>query len=67
MENKEVKRSDQELEKQQQPGNLSSFNNKDSKRSTETEKAEEGKDESESCMDHKSSPEENAPAGEEKK
>ncbi len=45
MENKNEKRSEQEQTKQEQPGNLSSFNNRDEKKSTKSEKAEE-KDES---------------------
>lgn len=61
MENKNEKRSKIEEEKQQ-PGNMSSFNNRDVKRSTEAEKAEEGKDESKSYMDYNGNSEQNAPA-----
>lgn len=61
MENRDVKRS-QEQQKQAEPGDMSSFNNRNETRSTETEGAEKGKDESESYMDYNGNSEQNAPA-----
>ena len=61
MENRNEKRSAQE-EKNPMAGDMSSFNNRDADRSTQTEKAEEGKDESESYTDYNGNSEHNAPA-----
>jgi hypothetical protein len=61
MENNQDKRS--QTENEQQPGNMSSFNNRDKERSTESEGAvKEEKDESESYMDYNGNSEANAPA-----
>lgn len=61
MENRNEKRS-AEVENNPMAGDMSSFNNRDKERSGETEKADEGKDESESYMDYNGNSEQNAPA-----
>jgi hypothetical protein len=63
MENRNEKRSTQE-EKNPMAGDMSSFNNRDVEKSTETEKAG-GKDESESYTDYNGNSEQNAPASKE--
>jgi hypothetical protein len=63
MENRTEKHSAQE-EKNPMAGDMSSFNNRDVERSTTTEKAEKGKDESESYTDYNGNSEQNAPAKE---
>ncbi|HZH63653.1 MAG TPA: hypothetical protein VEY10_02100 [Flavisolibacter sp.] len=61
MENRNEKRSAQE-EKNPMAGDMPSFNNRDAGRRTQIEKAEEGKDESESYTDYNGNSEQNAPA-----
>ena len=62
MENNQDKRSKQ-TENENQPGDMSSFNQRDTERSTETEGAvKPEKDESESFMDYNGNSEANAPA-----
>ena len=62
MENKQEKRSTQP-ETEKQPGDLSSFNQRDTERSTEAEGAvKPDKDEKESYMDYNGNSEANAPA-----
>jgi hypothetical protein len=46
----------------EQPGNMSSFNQRDTEKSTATEDVKESKDESESYMDYNGNSEANAPA-----
>jgi len=63
MESKSDKRNAQ-IQKEQ-PGDMSSFNNRDEERSTQTEEVksnEKGKDEGESNSDHKEKSEQNATA-----
>jgi hypothetical protein len=48
--------------KQQEPGNMDSFNQRNTEKSTETEDVKEKKDESESYMDYNGNSEANAPA-----
>ena len=48
--------------KEQEPGDMSSFNQRETERSTESEGAQKGKDESESYMDYNGNSEANAPA-----
>lgn len=62
MQNNEDKRSN-EAQNEQQPGNLSSFNQRNEEKSTEAEGVvKEKKDESESYMDYNGNSEANAPA-----
>ena len=62
MEKNQEKRSKQ-TENEKQPGDMSSFNQRDTERSTEAEGAlKEEKDESESYMDYNGNSEANAPA-----
>ena len=62
MEKNQEKRSTQ-TENEKQPGDLSSFNQRDTQRSTEAEGAvKEEKDEGESYMDYNGNSEANAPA-----
>jgi hypothetical protein len=46
----------------EQPGNMSSFKQRDTEKSTATEDVKESKDESESYMDYNGNSEANAPA-----
>ena len=46
----------------EQPGNMSSFNQRDTEKSTATEDVQESKDESESYKDYNGNSEANAPA-----
>ena len=62
MENSEEK-SSRQTDKEQQPGSMSSFNNRNEQKSTEVENTEsKGKDESESYSDYNGNSEQNAPA-----
>lgn len=63
MEKKVEKRSS---ESEQQPGSMSSYNNRTPNREGEVEETKEHKDESQSRMDYNSNLEENAPARTEK-
>ena len=63
MEKNQDKRSTTQTDSQNQPGDMSSFNQRDKKRSTESEGAvKEKKDESESYMDYNGNSDANAPA-----
>ena len=63
MENRDEKRSTP-VEQNPMAGDMSSFNNRDAVRSAKPEKAEEGKDESESYTDYNGNSEQNAPVKE---
>ncbi|RYZ30260.1 MAG: hypothetical protein EOO10_03515 [Chitinophagaceae bacterium] len=63
MEKNQDKRSTTQTENENQPGDLSSFNQRDKARSTQSEGAvKEKKDESESYMDYNGNSDANAPA-----
>jgi len=63
MEKNQDKRSTAQTENENQPGDLPSFNQRDTQRSTESEGAvKEKKDESESYMDYNGNSDANAPA-----